>query len=140
MKFFAVAVLCALAIPSHAQTTAPVATADASQDRHEVAFKRWQFANLRDPDSAISRQIVSPYRTTVTLKRGLLGKKEWLGEIGCYALNSKNAYGAYAGYTTYAVLIADDAQEMVFEGMPANELGGVYRSWGQQIIDVYCKR
>lgn len=132
--------LCLSATLVAAITTAPasaqdVATAQVSQDR---AFVEWQFRNLRDPDSANWRRTKDPFRTTVTLKRGILGKKEWAGELACYVLNAKNAYGAYAGYTPYAVMISDESEIYVWEGMSPSEDRTAYRSYGQQIIDNYC--
>lgn len=109
-----------------------------TQDEHDRAFSRWQFQNLKDPDSVMSRRTTEPFRTTVRLKKGMLGKKEWIGDIACYTMNAKNSYGAYAGYTPYAVLITTDNQEMVFEGMTDRQPGEFFRTYGQQIIDEYC--
>ncbi|WP_422056480.1 hypothetical protein [Sphingomonas sp.] len=109
------------------------------QDAHDRAFVAWQIKTLRDPDSANWRRIKQPFATTVTLKRGLLGKKEWSGELACYTLNGKNAYGAYVGYTPHAVLITSQGEVHVWEGMSPSEDQSTYRSWGQQIIDNYCR-
>lgn len=109
------------------------------QTEHDRAFAAWQFKTLRDPDSANWRRTKNPFGTTVTLKRGLLGKKEWTGELACYTLNAKNAYGAYVGYTPHAVMITIQNEVHVWEGMSPSEDRTTYRSWGQQIIDNYCR-
>jgi hypothetical protein len=123
---------------THPAAIAQDAQSNVKQDANDLAFLKWRWSNLRDPDSALLRKTKEPYRTEITLKRGILGKKQWFGDVACYVLNAKNAYGAYTGYTPFAVIVTVDGQDMVFEGMPPSEQGEAFRSYGQQIIDNYC--
>ena len=110
-----------------------------SSEGHDELFKNWMFRNLNDPDSAKWRRYKDAFKVDVVLRRGVLGKKKWSGYLACYTMNAKNGYGAYAGYSEYALLINESGDYIVWQGMSESEKGGLYRSWDQQLIDNYCR-
>lgn len=80
-----------------------------SQTFGAVAF----MGELKDPDSAIY-QFSKPRKAYLTNNRGTA--VAWTGYAIPVAVNSKNSFGAYAGYTPYVVLVNDGEIKMILRG------------------------
>ena len=92
---------------AHLPTPEEIAHADYGPfpDNYEQIVKIYYSSVLKDPNSAIYKEITSP--RTWALGNRLEGAK--FGYLVCVTLNAKNSYGGYVGYKTDALLIRNSA-------------------------------
>lgn len=91
-------------------------TAPSDPEQVIASFLRGHF---KDPGSAQVERLGGP--TIITMKGSILGPPTY-GWGLCFRANGKNSYGAYSGYTTYALIWRDGSIQRTFGTMRGNSL------------------
>ena len=78
-----------------------------TDDQIKRGIKSYLETKLKDPDSALTKNISQPEKGFLTLSSIAEGSRYTYGWLVYFDVNAKNSYGGFVGYKKYSVVIRD---------------------------------
>ncbi|HMS26260.1 MAG TPA: hypothetical protein PKC80_02675 [Burkholderiaceae bacterium] len=78
-----------------------------TEDQIQRGIVSYLEPRLKDPDSALTKNITKPKKGYLTLTSIAAGSSYTYGWIVHFEVNAKNSYGGYVGYKEYSVVFRD---------------------------------